>query len=426
MLRLLCRASRASVPLRRHLGLHRPFISQYHDSRGREIEPLRILYCGSDDFSVQSLLRLREAHKQDPDFIQSIDVVTKTAKRHGRGLKATYKSPLGAFAEQESLPVHPISTFTGWEPADATSKDINLIIAVSFGLFVPPRILNAAQYGGLNIHPSMLPALRGPAPLHHTLIQNLRQTGVSLCTLDPKHFDHGQVLRQEKFKVPEASMVGYNALQQYLAPRGGDLLLSGLRGGCFIPPLEIVRSLPEASHAPKLTAEDFSIQWSTWSTDRILQTQKLGYPLKSYWTVASDKAQDISVRFHNLMVVARIEAPKPGCEPGQPRIYWTREKNRWVDMTTHHMTAAHQTPSFDSTIDLVGVRDWLLGAHTTVGRQSKHAIAGIWTSTGDFLTFNGLSIRNKPKIEDPVKALRALFDTSGTTEGTLRAALGDE
>lgn len=435
MLGLLCRASRASVRLRCRSVTHLSIISQYHDSRGREVEPLRILYCGSDDFSVQSLRRLTEAHEKELDFIQSIDVVTKTPKRFGRGLKAIYQSPLGTYAEGAGLPVHPISTFTGWNPAEATGKNINLIIAVSFGLFVPPRILNGAQYGGLNIHPSLLPELRGPAPIHHTLIQNLRQTGVSLCTLDPKHFDHGQVLRQEKLKVPEASMVGYDALQQYLAPRGGDLLLSGLRDGCFMSPLETVMSLPEASHAPKLTADYVSIQWSNWSTDRILQTQKLGRPLQSYWDVSSNRGYDIDVRFYDLMVAARIGAPKPGCEPGRPRIYWTKEKKKWVDMTSLNVTrgksrriypdvsARHETP-FDPNVELADVKEHLPGAQIRVGKHSRPAIAGIWTSNGDFLTFSGLSIRKKPKIEGSVKALRALFDTSHTVEGTLEAAPG--
>lgn len=61
-----------------------------------------------------------------------------------------------AIAELD-LPVHQIDTFTGWEPPRPNDENINLIIAVSFGLLVPPRILNVAKYGGLNVHPSMLP-----------------------------------------------------------------------------------------------------------------------------------------------------------------------------------------------------------------------------------------------------------------------------
>ena len=67
-------------------------IRHYRDSKGRDIEPLRILYCGSDDFSVESLRKLAEAHREDTSFIESIDVVCKTAKPHGRGLSQLYES----------------------------------------------------------------------------------------------------------------------------------------------------------------------------------------------------------------------------------------------------------------------------------------------------------------------------------------------
>lgn len=55
------------------------------------------------------------------------------------------------------LPVHEIDTFTGWEPPVGDVGGPNLIIAVSFGLFVPRRILGAAIFGGVNVHPSLLP-----------------------------------------------------------------------------------------------------------------------------------------------------------------------------------------------------------------------------------------------------------------------------
>jgi methionyl-tRNA formyltransferase len=62
--------------------------------------------------------------------------------------------PIKSVAGKElDLNVHQIDTFTGWTPP----QPFNMVVAVSFGLLVPPRILNAAKYGGLNVHPSMLP-----------------------------------------------------------------------------------------------------------------------------------------------------------------------------------------------------------------------------------------------------------------------------
>jgi methionyl-tRNA formyltransferase len=78
--------------------------------------------------------------------------------------------PIVEAAKLLELKVHQIETFTGWEVKQVflnyfkietdplkPPPGINLIIAVSFGLLVPPRILGKAKYGGLNVHPSMLP-----------------------------------------------------------------------------------------------------------------------------------------------------------------------------------------------------------------------------------------------------------------------------
>lgn len=54
---------------------------------GKRLEPLRILFCGSDEFSIASLLALYEAYQKEKNLIQSIDVVCRPAKRVGRGLK---------------------------------------------------------------------------------------------------------------------------------------------------------------------------------------------------------------------------------------------------------------------------------------------------------------------------------------------------
>ena len=64
-----------------------------------------------------------------------------------------YIVPIKGVANGLRLPCHDISTFTGWTPPEP----LDLIVAVSFGLKVPPRILNGSSFGGLNLHPSLLP-----------------------------------------------------------------------------------------------------------------------------------------------------------------------------------------------------------------------------------------------------------------------------
>ena len=96
-------------------------------------EPLRILFCGSDGFSIASLRALHKEHERDKALIESIDVVCRPAKPVGRGLKETREGklfkfsllctraqqnqivPISLVAKELALSLHNVDTFTGWE-----------------------------------------------------------------------------------------------------------------------------------------------------------------------------------------------------------------------------------------------------------------------------------------------------------------------
>lgn len=88
------------------------FHTRCHTSKATN--PLRILFCGSDKLSVTSLEALHREHVKHPEHIASIDVVSRPAKKVGRGLKVTNKLPITTAAEKLTLPSHTIDTFTGW------------------------------------------------------------------------------------------------------------------------------------------------------------------------------------------------------------------------------------------------------------------------------------------------------------------------
>lgn len=94
-------------------------------------DPLRILFCGSEDFSIASLRAVHDEHRANPGLISSIDVVCRPPKRVGRNLKTiregdlpdriglypdtkSLQVPISAVARELSLPLHQIDTFTGW------------------------------------------------------------------------------------------------------------------------------------------------------------------------------------------------------------------------------------------------------------------------------------------------------------------------
>ncbi|KAN0108393.1 Formyltransferase [Hyaloscypha variabilis] len=246
-------------------------------------KPLRILFCGSDDFSSASLRALHAECERNPQLIKSIDVLCRPAKPSGRSLKKVREVPIKAVAQQLSLPVHERDTFTGWDLPKPQGESINLIIAVSFGLFVPPRILKSAEYGGLNVHPSLLPLFRGPAPLQHTILSGTKKTGVTLQTLDDKSFDHGIILDQTPppfLSMPGGEHCTYHELLNFVTPKAASMLVRGLQDRLFVPPLLDVglSSLGDDSENPtgsinkyatKITPEDRKINFVEWEGDRI-------------------------------------------------------------------------------------------------------------------------------------------------------------
>ncbi|MCJ1404133.1 Methionyl-tRNA formyltransferase [Xylographa trunciseda] len=240
----------------------------------KSAEPLRILFCGADEFSIASLEALHHEKEANPDLIKSIDVVCKVGKKHGRGLKNVREVPLCPRPEGHA---------------------INLVIAVSFGLLIPARVLENANYGGLNVHPSLLPDFRGAAPIQWALLHKCKMTGITLQTLHPRHFDEGKILLQTPhpgLEIPNTDSITPSELTDFLAPKGADLLLRGLRERVFSSRNDLKPKSDLTRPAPKITPEDRHIDWSKWSAQEILRRHRIIGPLWSRAAVGHVPGKD--------------------------------------------------------------------------------------------------------------------------------------
>ncbi|RCI09098.1 hypothetical protein L249_5043 [Ophiocordyceps polyrhachis-furcata BCC 54312] len=282
---------------------------RFESTTTRASDPLRILFCGSDAFSCESL---RALHRElGSGAVEALDVMVLPPKRMGRGMKQLRQVPCRALAEELRLTVHERETFTKWEVPLGT----NLIVVVSFGLFVPPRVLKSAKYGGVNVHPSFLPDLRGPAPIHHALLRGDRHIGVSLQTLDEKRFDHGVVLAQTPppgLVVPSAATI--QEVTALAAKQGAEMLVRALlRDRLHVPPhrdagwgWKAVESENGAGgllrHAPKVTKADSRIDWRTWTSG-----EEFGRRVRVFGTVWT-KALDLVAKKRRRIIFKSVQA----------------------------------------------------------------------------------------------------------------------
>jgi methionyl-tRNA formyltransferase len=142
-------------------------------------------------------------------------------------------------------------------------------------------------------------SLRGPAPLHHTIINGDKYTGVTLQTLHPEKFDHGTILAQTPppgFIVPSyPHATTYKGLHDFITPKAAEMLVRGIRDRLFDPNRlgEISKSMPSPSypedrptrHAPKITTNDRYIDFSTMTADEILRRHRALGRLHSFFKI---------------------------------------------------------------------------------------------------------------------------------------------
>lgn len=125
-------------------------------------------------------------------------------------VKMGYSPLLNITSAREDLPM---------EKLRALNADV--FIVASFGKILPQELLGLAKHGALNVHPSLLPALRGPAPIQGTIL-GLSEPGVTVIQMDEK-MDHGPILAQEPVEItpwPDH----YAVVEEKLGRAGGKML----------------------------------------------------------------------------------------------------------------------------------------------------------------------------------------------------------
>ena len=145
----------------------------------------------------------------DTNFFDIIGVVTKSQNRISRNPNLNNELNIQS---NKNFDIYRINKFTDEMKLKLTQLNPTIIIVASFGLILPDYILKIPALGVINIHPSLLPKLRGPSPISSAIIEGLGRTGVSIIKM-VKELDAGPILFQEEFEIDE----NYNAEQLGLA-----------------------------------------------------------------------------------------------------------------------------------------------------------------------------------------------------------------
>ncbi|OBZ67361.1 Methionyl-tRNA formyltransferase [Grifola frondosa] len=254
---------------------------RFYQTTSSDHTPFRVLFFGRDEFSCVVLEQLHAAK----DVWSDIHIVTNPDVKTGRRGSQLSISPLKILGQQLDLTVHTIphekTSFKNWQPPESfyTSETLQqpssqyLLVTASFGRILPNSLLNIfAPPRRLNVHPSLLPAYRGAAPIQYALLDGREETGVCVIgmTERKKGIDSGDIWGCTKLKIPEGSM--FTTLRESLALEGGKLLVSVLRdmlAGKAKSTPQVTD--PSAPRAPLITAEDSLIDFPTMTAEHIVR-----------------------------------------------------------------------------------------------------------------------------------------------------------
>lgn len=230
--------------------------------------PLKIAFFGSDAFSVLLLARLTAYARSNPSKVSRIDVITRSIKPTGRKLNTFVDLPIGTFSSQNG-----INVFRADSKDDilAIPNEFDLAVAVSYGRLIPSQFLQSCVYGGVNVHPSLLPQYSGSSPIQYALMNDDKFTGVTVQTLHPTKFDHGDILIQSS-QIPINQNDTYSTLVPKLGEIGADLLVESIHSELFIRKEPLPAYYP-FSLAPKIDPLKRNIDWTKMSCRLIKRRQ---------------------------------------------------------------------------------------------------------------------------------------------------------
>ena len=212
----------------------------------------RIIFMGTPLFSVPTLKAL---HEEKHDVVL---VVTQPDRPKGRGRKIT-QSPIKETALQLGYDVVQPTSIKTREFVDQLGHyEPDFVIVVAFGQLLPENVLAQARTGAINVHASLLPKYRGPAPIQWAIINGELETGVCTILMD-KGMDTGDILLSLREPIRADDTAG--SLHDRLAKKGANVLTDTLMAYSD----NTIQAKPQdhsaATYAPMLAKNDGRVDW---------------------------------------------------------------------------------------------------------------------------------------------------------------------
>ncbi|WP_156289018.1 methionyl-tRNA formyltransferase [Oceanobacillus salinisoli] len=211
----------------------------------------RIVFMGTPDFSVPVLKSLADSE------YEVVLVVTQPDRPKGRKRVIT-PPPVKVEAEKYNIPVFQPENLKD-EYMKILSHEPDIIVTAAYGQLLPNELLDVPPFGCINVHASLLPELRGGAPIHYAIMQGKKETGITIMYMVEK-LDAGDILSQVKVLIEDKDHVG--TMHDKLSEAGAKLLMDTLPK-IFHKEIKPVRQDDsQATFASNIKREQEKIDWT--------------------------------------------------------------------------------------------------------------------------------------------------------------------
>lgn len=213
----------------------------------------RIVFMGTPDFSVPVLQTLIT------EGYEVVGVVTQPDRPKGRKRVLT-PPPVKVEALKHGIPVlQPEKVRLDEEIDKVLALKPDLIVTAAFGQILPKRLLDEPEFGCINVHASLLPELRGGAPIHYAILQGKKKTGVTIMYMVEK-LDAGDMISKVEVEIDELDNVG--TLHDKLSVAGAALLKDTVPNVLSRSISPIPQNEEAATYAPNIKREQERLDWT--------------------------------------------------------------------------------------------------------------------------------------------------------------------
>ena len=210
---------------------------------------LKIIYFGSPYYSVPLLNKIISSGHQVPL------VISQGSKKTRRG-KIVHTS-IYEFCKKNKLRCITPDQFSNTVVKDISSIKADLGIVYAYGKILPQSIIDATEFGVMNLHCSLLPAYRGAAPIQHALINNETTTGVTYFEINQK-LDEGKMILNKAYTIKESD--NCTTVQDNLTDIAVECCSEAIDKMCA---REYIQStlIKKPTYAKKIMKEDALLNW---------------------------------------------------------------------------------------------------------------------------------------------------------------------